>query len=403
MGNSIAGTIYAGSPNANIPGIFYGDGAGAYQSSISAGGLAQFNPAGDGIYGAAYPVAAGIYKSLGYLPQGYDGVDNDQNGTVDDAAEGLLGDPPVPSPDNPNVQVTLSSLIAARLGNHKHVTARSEMLYALLVEGQGPLGSVFKADDFTDKEVQDTDADGLPEFVDAWGNPLQFFRWPLFYHSDLQRGQVITPDPTNSNNWTLSPPYVGMFDQRELDPTDSNQQLLAPVWWSSGYNNAYSGVFSFTNGVNSQASGGVQAFEYYFHRLTEPIPGAGGQYYWDRGSTYGSRRAFYSKFLILSAGPDGQYGVFLYSDPALNALANVQPPALGAASALIANENNAMPFGLDFVDFTKSNTNTYGGTTITYNPTYDPTSPSSGELLQMGADDISNHNIPTSGGMGGGG
>ena len=61
---------------------------------------------------------------------------------------------------------------------HKHITARSEMLYALLVEGRGPLGSVFSRDDFTDREVQDTDGDGLPEFVDAWGQPLQFFRWP---------------------------------------------------------------------------------------------------------------------------------------------------------------------------------------------------------------------------------
>ena len=38
------------------------------------------NPAGTGIYGASYPVAAGIYKNLGYLPQGYDGVDNDGDG-----------------------------------------------------------------------------------------------------------------------------------------------------------------------------------------------------------------------------------------------------------------------------------------------------------------------------------
>ena len=68
------------------------------------------------------------------------------------------------------------------------------MLYAILVEGAGPLGSVFNRDDFTDKEVHDTDGDGLPEFVDAWGQPLQFFRWPLLYHSDIQRGQEFVSD-----------------------------------------------------------------------------------------------------------------------------------------------------------------------------------------------------------------
>ena len=52
----------------------------------------------------------------------------------------------------------------------------------------GPLGSVFSRDDFSDREVKDTDGDGLPEFVDAWGQPLQFFRWPLLYHTDTQRG-----------------------------------------------------------------------------------------------------------------------------------------------------------------------------------------------------------------------
>ena len=70
------------------------------------------------------------------------------------------------------------NLATACKTNHTHVTARSEMLYAILVEGRGPWGSVFSRDEFTDREVQDTDGDGLPEFVDAWGQPLQFFRWP---------------------------------------------------------------------------------------------------------------------------------------------------------------------------------------------------------------------------------
>ena len=35
---------------------------------------------GTGIYGASYTAAAGIYKNLGYVPAGYDGVDNNGNG-----------------------------------------------------------------------------------------------------------------------------------------------------------------------------------------------------------------------------------------------------------------------------------------------------------------------------------
>src|SRR5262249_17217856 len=45
---------------------------------------------GEGIYGASYYAAAGIYKNLGYLPHGYDGVDNGGIvGLVDDLAEGV--------------------------------------------------------------------------------------------------------------------------------------------------------------------------------------------------------------------------------------------------------------------------------------------------------------------------
>ncbi len=165
-----------------------GNSIAATGSMLPLGAGNVFNPAGTGIYGASYPAAAGLYKNLGYLPAGYDGVDNGGIvGLVDDWQEGVNG--------------TNQALVQANLASHKHVTARSEMLYALLVEGRGPLGSIFNRDDFTDREVQDTDQDGLPEFVDAWGQPLQFFRWPLLYHSDIQRGQLDRPDQQSEREY----------------------------------------------------------------------------------------------------------------------------------------------------------------------------------------------------------
>ena len=192
-------------------------------------------PVGTGIYGASYFAAAGIYKNLGYLPTGYDGIDNDGNGLIDDWAEGV-GHPPSFNADSQVV-----ATVQANLNAHQHNTARSETLYAILVEGVGPLGSVFSRDDFSDREVKDTDGDGLPEFVDAWGQPLQFFRWPLLYHTDTQRGQVIdywdytqTP-PVASAVELFNPPYRSVFEAREQDPLDPNQQLMAPAWWSSAH------------------------------------------------------------------------------------------------------------------------------------------------------------------------
>lgn len=374
-----------------------GDGSGGTgYSATNMTGLTEYNPTGAGIYGASYPAAAGIYKGLGYQPQGYDAIDNNHNGMIDEYAEG--------APDS-----VTQATVHANLLSHKHVTARAEMLYAILVEGRGPLGSVFSRDDFTEKEVQDTDGDGIPEFVDAWGNPLQFFRWPLLYHSDIQRGQQIVS--SGGSAWTLSTPYLSAYEQREQDPLDQNQQLMAPAWWGAAYNNSASALYSGYPSLasNAGASAAVQAFEYYFHRLFEPYPGSGGIYFWDRGSGngFGYRRAFYTKFLILSGGLDGLPGVFLYSDATLNSLANGSNPD-SATWALLSNENNAMPFsatdvtsGGFTIDFTQSPQ--YGGTSILYTQTVDPSTPSTGDILNAAQDDITNQNIQIAVGIGGGG
>jgi prepilin-type N-terminal cleavage/methylation domain-containing protein len=362
------------------------------------------NPAGTGIFGASYYAAAGIYKNLGYLPAGYDGVDNNGDGLIDDYAEGVNIPPAYSQPNTAVVQQ-----VTANLQAHTHITARSEMLYAVLVEGQGPLGSVFNRDDFTDKEVRDTDGDGLPEFVDAWGQPLQFFRWPLLYHSDTQRGQPIIDATTTSGGVTagqpiLTTPYVSVFDPREQDPLDLNQQLLAPMWWSNGQRANLNSPFASLPGTAGAvgASGGVVGFEYYFHRLTEPLTQSGvSSLYWDRSGA--SRRAFFSKFLVVSSGPGKLPGVFLYSDTAMKSFSN----AIQASHALIANENNALPFSVgtraneDLVDFTASEI--IPGTPpvavpITY--AYDPSYPSSYELREAAKDDISNQNLPLTGGGG---
>ena len=264
IGNSVSGPLMP------PPGYTPGYGAGNVSNTV-----------GTGIYGASYFAAAGLYKNLGYQPIGYDGIDNDGNGLIDNWVEGTSGG-------------KRGLKYSRNLHAHQHNTARSETLYAILVGGVGPLGSVFSPDDFSDREVKDTDGDGLPEFVDAWGQPLQFFRWPLLYHTDTQRGQVIdywdytqTP-PVSQAIELFNPPYRSVFEAREQDPLDPNQQLMAPAWWSSSAGPPPANPSSpfATNGPPATAltgtaglvggSGGVVAFEYFFHRLTEPFQNTGG-------------------------------------------------------------------------------------------------------------------------------
>lgn len=350
----------------------YGD------SNIQSGILYSSNPqlgfAGRGIYGASYAVAAGIYKQLGYLPNGYDLVDNNGNGLIDEWAEG--------------VDATNEADVLARLGQHTHETARSEMLYALLVEGQGPLGSIFNPDDFSDREVRDTDGDGLMEFVDAWGKPLQFYRWPLFYHSETQRGVNVGADLTDSTApLEFLRPYASVYETREQDPLDPNQTLMAPDWWLAAQNAGFPSVLApgaTLPGTPVNSSLGVAAFERYFHRLTEPMQVTGSTTelgrYWDRGgyAGLGYRRAYGGKPLILSGGPDQQAGVFAFTD-----LSSAGSDA-EIAAGLLGIENNAPRFVPDEV----MTGGLIPGTNFTINPTW-----KTFQLWDAGQDDVTNHNV----------
>jgi prepilin-type N-terminal cleavage/methylation domain-containing protein len=316
-------TAFVPSPYANylIPigsGIL-NDPSGAFSGTPSfganpPGGASATNPAvpppSTGIFGASYAAAAGIIKKLsaaaiadtGAVPPapanaGYDGVDNNGNGLVDELTEN----------DNPKAAGVISAAMLARLGKHTHKTARAEMLYALLVEGQGPFGSVFSPDDFTDREVKDTDGDGLPEFVDAWGEPLQFYRWPIGYwfsdnNRDVQKGLRL---------------YSSALETREQNPLDPNQSLVDPAWWEGAFNNSnspFGGTAVFSAATYPPLSGPAYFAQCFFGALTDPnAPTATLQgTVWDRGPVGGAtwgRRAFYCKALILSGGPDKLPGV----------------------------------------------------------------------------------------------
>jgi prepilin-type N-terminal cleavage/methylation domain-containing protein len=58
------------------------------------------------------------------------------------------------------------------------VTVSSELLYFTLVASGTFGGSPVDSDQFSTSEVADADNDGLPEFIDGWGQPLRYYRWP---------------------------------------------------------------------------------------------------------------------------------------------------------------------------------------------------------------------------------
>ncbi len=312
-------------------------GPGNYYPPPSLPGLPVINTQGTGIYGASYTAAASLYRLAGYTTNGTDGVDNDGNGLVDD----LTQEGTVDANGSPNS--TAVANFSTFVTNHQHKTARAEMLYALLVNGQGPLGSVFEAEDFTNNEVKDTDSDGVPEFVDAWGEPLLFYRWPA-YHNSAQGYGVGNSGVLNttglqkgfdfyygSTATTSSGVPSGLFEPRQTNPLDPDRQLTALAWWNDPFNTSSLGI--------SPKAGYVQTFfmplqedlaAWTLSHTFNPDPAASpstGQF-WERSSSNGlSERAFFVKFLVSSSGPGLVPGYYVTPDTVIKSSTNADQMA----------------------------------------------------------------------------
>jgi prepilin-type N-terminal cleavage/methylation domain-containing protein len=150
------------------------------------------------------------------------------------------------------VQSVVEDFISPSIGAQNQ---SAECLYLIVTVGlRGDDRAVFK-----DRDIGDTDQDGMPEFIDAWGQPISFLRWAPGFVSDLQ--------PLNASN--LPDPI------EHHDPFD-------PL------------------------------------RLQTSLPTAKGQPTVDSGESVPSAWGFALVPLIYSAGPDRQFGIHeLHFDAAL--------------------------------------------------------------------------------------
>ncbi len=96
----------------------------------------------------------------------------------------------------------------------------AECLYLIIMlsTGDGEARSLF-----SERDIGDTDGDGAPEFLDGWGRPIEWMRWPVGFNSPLQ---------------VLSAPGVGDSDA-DHDPfdhfrIDQNAFRITPLIYSPG-------------------------------------------------------------------------------------------------------------------------------------------------------------------------
>ncbi len=193
---------------------------------------------------------------------------------------------------------TIGKLIATKIASgefnkslHVPATESAELLYLTITSSSF---GVTTADDgeFSAKEIADTDGDGLMEFVDAWGNPLRFYRWPTrLIRPDMDLSDnSINPDLSNGGSrteyWNLVSSVKLDQSTRETDPDDVTRKMYDVII------------------KKAKLSG--QSAEYYFHEGDADVDGIG-----DSGrlwSTFHTPYTYHS-FLIISAGQDGELGL----------------------------------------------------------------------------------------------
>lgn len=114
---------------------------------------------------------------------------------------------------------------------HDPRTESSECLYLIL--STQVASEEFTVDQIPEQFIQDSDGDGLLEIVDAWGTPLQFYRWPTDYVAylletgKLPQSILIRSDPNDPN----SPVLANNLDTEGLLTSDYNQKTNS--WFKS--------------------------------------------------------------------------------------------------------------------------------------------------------------------------
>jgi prepilin-type N-terminal cleavage/methylation domain-containing protein len=101
----------------------------------------------------------------------------------------LYGPPPyVQTATNSSYQRRVSSNSTAQFED-------AECLY--LIVSSGLSDDTFAGEHINPSDIGDADGDGMPEFHDAWGNPIRFLRWAPAFYSDMQPNP---PDPANKHD-----------------------------------------------------------------------------------------------------------------------------------------------------------------------------------------------------------
>jgi len=163
----------------------------------------------------------------------------------------------------------------------------SEVLYFVLTASNSLGMSPVNTDSFNSNEVRDTNGNGRLEFIDAWGRPLRFYRWPTRLirggaFTDSVEGTVVDTDIARAR--ILFGDLVKNVNQAQQDPDDPIALLTSGGWNTSTIADGFEGNLTSLLPLTDTSGNLVGNF---FHSLG----------------------TFHAP-LIVSAGADGEIGLF---------------------------------------------------------------------------------------------
>lgn len=203
---------------------------------------------------------------------------------------------------------------------HDPNTESAALLYWILTNSEVYGVAPVDESEFNSSEVKDTDGDGYMEFVDGWGRPLRYYRWPT--HLIRPGGSGVAPGVITSGGTTslanvdrtyatiiwsglpAAPTVTGELDPLSRDPDDPTGQ----IWrWASYLANVQGNT------------GPIIAIQNFF----------------------GTPQTYHA-FLIVSAGPDGKLGMDEPCNP--TTLTYTSPGTDTAQGRLAAPDTTFTPF-----------------------------------------------------------
>jgi prepilin-type N-terminal cleavage/methylation domain-containing protein len=131
----------------------------------------------------------------------------------------------------------------------------AECLYLIIAHGTEDSDALTH---FSQSDVGDVDADGLPEFLDGWGRPISFIRWPAGFVSPRQ-SRDAEKEFDQFNVYRVVP-------DRPNAPTNVPRQFaLFPLIYSGGPDRKYD------IGIGAESAGG-NAVAIHYSTQANPLP-----------------------------------------------------------------------------------------------------------------------------------